>query len=146
MCLGVVARGGGKRGVLRIFNVSSTSGAEPVEDGWLVLLCLPNKVTILSTSSILTFLQLHRIGARRALRDLLRRHWRREDARHGLHAMLIAHTRVYEDDSSFATATSVSFFLYAFLRIRLTGQPCPHRNTGFLSCLAVQAYSALGSS
>jgi hypothetical protein len=31
VCLGVVARGGGKRGVLRICNVSSTSGAEPVE-------------------------------------------------------------------------------------------------------------------
>ena len=31
VCLGVVARGGGKRGVLRICNVSSTSGAEPME-------------------------------------------------------------------------------------------------------------------
>jgi hypothetical protein len=32
VCLGVVARGGGKRGVLRICNVSSTSGAEPEEN------------------------------------------------------------------------------------------------------------------
>lgn len=40
VCLGVVARGGGKRGVLRRFNVSSTSSAEPVRGGWLVLLCL----------------------------------------------------------------------------------------------------------
>lgn len=36
VCLGVVARGGGKRGVLRIFNVSSTSGAEPVKRCLLV--------------------------------------------------------------------------------------------------------------
>lgn len=40
MCLGVVARGGGRRGVLRECSVSSTSGAEPVKDGWLVPLRL----------------------------------------------------------------------------------------------------------
>jgi hypothetical protein len=32
VCLGVVARGGGKRGVLRMCNVSSTSGAEPLRN------------------------------------------------------------------------------------------------------------------
>lgn len=37
VCLGVVARGGGKRGVLRICKVSSTSGAEPVEQCQLLL-------------------------------------------------------------------------------------------------------------
>ena len=47
VCLGVLARGGGKRGVLRMFNVSSTSGAEPVENGWLVSLCSPEKVPFL---------------------------------------------------------------------------------------------------
>jgi hypothetical protein len=38
VCLGVVARGGGKRGVLRPINVSSTSGAEPMQRCWLVML------------------------------------------------------------------------------------------------------------
>lgn len=47
VCLGVLARGGGKRGVLRMFNVSSTSGAEPVGNSWLVSLRLPDKVAIL---------------------------------------------------------------------------------------------------
>lgn len=54
--------------------------------------------------------------------------------------MLVAHTRVYQDNSSFATATSVSFFPHTSLRIRLTGQPCPHQSIDSLSCLAALAY------
>jgi hypothetical protein len=38
VCLGVVALGGGRRGVLRMCSVSSTSGAEPMKCRWLVLL------------------------------------------------------------------------------------------------------------
>jgi hypothetical protein len=59
VCLGVVARGGGRRGVLRPINVSSTSGAEPMQRWWLVMLCQttpgirPNaSVYVLSCNSI----------------------------------------------------------------------------------------------
>lgn len=40
VCLGVDARAGGKRGVLRMCSVSSTSGAEPVRYGMLATKCL----------------------------------------------------------------------------------------------------------
>jgi len=53
VCLGVVARGGGKRGVLRMCNVSSTSGAEPGETHQLRFLRKPgNADYVLSCKSI----------------------------------------------------------------------------------------------